>query len=47
MSHVKVRKPVEPENPPQPAFSCRITIYHAAQDDPKKNHMHFDLTVEA
>ncbi|NLF89057.1 DUF367 family protein [Candidatus Bathyarchaeota archaeon] len=27
----------EPESQPQQAFHVRITIYHAAQDDPKKN----------
>ncbi len=28
---------MEPKNPQPPAFPVRITIYHAAQDDPKKN----------
>jgi pre-rRNA-processing protein TSR3 len=28
---------VEPNPEPQPSFPVRITIYHAAQDDPKKN----------
>jgi pre-rRNA-processing protein TSR3 len=28
---------VEPESEPQPNLPVRISIYHAAQDDPKKN----------